>query len=387
MSALIGNRTVSIILIHFFLLIVICVFSPHPVKGFDGTLEGRVKVGSIYVPNSPMGFKEFDSEMQLRLGILGNILKKDIWQLDYELESEAKLVNGPSEQASLRRATDIDFHRAWLRLDNGRLKFRGGRQKIMFGSGYIFRPLGFFDTRNITGVIPETQGTDGIRSTYYYDDTSLVEGWIVPAKLNDRMVTGLRWEALIGEHESGLVAQYHPVTDLDDLPQFGRELFQLGYHFKGEYHVGYWSEGRFDIEHVKGKRPLRFDAVFGSDYTFDIGDGLHLLLEYFISTRESEYTQDDAKGNRTIHQFGLLMDQPIGADILWKLFGLFDVRDGSFQLIPQVEYTLTSQIFLYISGSWGGTLKSDRTNGRLFKETGNFNGLESNVGLTVVAYF
>ena len=112
-----------------------------------------------------------------------------------------------------------------------------------------------------------------------------------------------------------------------------------------------------------------------------------MLLEYFISTRESEYTQDDAKGNRTINQFGLLMDQPIGADILWKLFGLFDVRDGSFQLIPQVEYTLTSQIFLYISGSWGGTLKTDRTNGRLFKETGNFNGLESSVGLTVVAYF
>ena len=56
-------------------------------------------------------------------------------------------------------------------------------------------------------------------------------------------------------------------------------------------------------------------------------------------------------------------------------------------MIPQVEYTLTSQVFLYFSGSWGGTLKTDRTAGRFFKETGVFNGTEPNIGLTVMAYF
>ena len=374
-------------MIRFLRLLVVYFFFPQLVFGFDGTLEGRVKLGSTYVPTSPSGFKAFDSEAELRLGFLGNALKNDMWQVDYELTAEASQVDGPSEQASLRRETDIDFYRAWLRFESGSLKLRGGRQKILFGSGYIFRPLGFFDTRNVTGVLPETQGIDGIRSTYYYDNTSSVEGWVVPAKLNERMITGFRWEAMVGEHESGLVAQYHPATDLNDLPQFGQELFQLGYHIKGEYHVGYWSEGRLDLERIRGKHPLRFDAVFGSDYTFNVGDGLHFLLEYFLSTREPQYTQSDIKGNRTIHQFGFLLDQPVGADILWKLFSLFDFRDGSFQVIPQVEYTLTSQIFLYFSGSWGGTLKTDRTAGRFFKETGVFNGTEPNIGLTVLAYF
>jgi hypothetical protein len=55
--------------------------------------------------------------------------------------------------------------------------------------------------------------------------------------------------------------------------------------------------------------------------------------------------------------------------------------------VPQVEYTLTSQVFLYITGKWGGTLKTDRTAGRLFKETADFNGTEPNVGLTVIAHF
>ena len=177
------------------------------------------------------------------------------------------------------------------------------------------------------------------------------------------------------------------MTDLNYLSQFEQELIQLGYHVKGEYLIGYWSESRLDIERSRGKHPLRFDVVFGSDYTFNIGDGLHFLLEYFISVREPQYTQSDIKGNRTIHQFGLLLDQPVGADVLWKLFSLFDVRDGSFQFIPQIEYALTSEIFLYLSGSWGGTLKSDRTEGRLFKETEVFNGTEPNIGLTVVTYF
>lgn len=365
---------------------IVFLFPQNNVESFDAELEGRVKLGSSYIPDSPKDYKDFDSDAELMLGVFGNAWENTVWKLDYQLKIEAIQVDGPSEQASLRRETNVDFHHSWLRLDNGKLKLRGGRQNILFGSGYVFRPLGFFDTRNITGVIPESGGVDGIRSTYSYGNTSSVEGWIVPAKLNERMIAGFRWESMIHEHESGLVVQYHPETDLDDLSQFGQELSQLGYHLKGEHHVGYWNEGRLDFEHRSDKYPIRFDAVFGSDYTFEVGDGLHFLLEYFISVREPQYTQGDTKGNRTVHQFGILLDQPIGADIFWKLFGLFDVRDGSFQLIPQIEYTLTSETFVYLSGSWGGTLKTDRIDGRFFKETAAFNGTEPNIGLTIVTY-
>ncbi|KMP11963.1 hypothetical protein UZ36_02685 [Candidatus Nitromaritima sp. SCGC AAA799-C22] len=357
------------------------------VTAFDGAVEGRVKAGSVYVPDSPVHFKDFDSEAELRLGVLGNAWNGKQWRLDYELSADAKQADGPSEQASLRRETDVDFFRAWLRLDNGRFEFRGGRQKILFGSGFIFRPLGFFDTRDVTGIVPETRGVDGVRSTFFLDDTTSVQGWVVPGKDEDRLIGGLRWEGLLGGLESGLVAQYHPESDLEDLPQFAQEMLQLGYHLKGEYLLGLWNEGRVDVERINGGHALRFDTVLGADYTFDVGDGLHVLIEYFLSSREPQFTQDDPKGDRTLHQFGVLFDQPVGADILWQVFGLFDVRDGSFQLIPQVEYTLTSQIFLYLSGRWGGTLKTDRRAGRLFRATGDFSGTEPNVGLTLVAYF
>ena len=109
-------------MIRYLLLLAVCFFFPQSVDGFDGTVEGRVKLGSAYVPASPSGFKDFDSEAELRLGVLGNAWKNDVWQLDYELTAEANQVDGPSEQASLRRETDIDFYRAWLRLESGGLK-------------------------------------------------------------------------------------------------------------------------------------------------------------------------------------------------------------------------------------------------------------------------
>ena len=120
---------------------------------FDADIEGRLKAGSSYV-DSPSFHKDFDSELDLRLGVLGGLIEKGGWVLDYELSADAKQADGPSVQSGLRRETDVDFFRAWLRLDNGKFKIRGGRQKILFGSGIIYRPLGLFDTRDVTGVVP-----------------------------------------------------------------------------------------------------------------------------------------------------------------------------------------------------------------------------------------
>ena len=78
--------------------------------------------------------------------------------------------------------------------------------------------------------------------------------------------------------------------------------------FKGEYAVGYWTEGRVDVERINGRHPLRFDSVLGTDFTFDVGDGLHVLIEYFFSTREPQFTQEEVlKGDRTLHQFGVCL--------------------------------------------------------------------------------
>jgi len=353
---------------------------------FDANFEGRFKTGSQFVFESPPFHKDFDSELELRLGLLGNLIEKAGWVLDYELSADAKQADGPSVQSRLRRETDVDFFRAWLRLDNGDFKIRGGRQKILFGSGAIYRPLGLFDTRDVTGVVPETRGVDGVRVTQFQSATGLVEGWLVPAKKDSALIVGMRGEMLLESVEVGAVFQYHPKSGLDDLPDFDQEMVQVGYHIKGEKEFGFWNESRLDVE-MKPSSPVRFDTVLGVDYTFDVGEGLHVLVEYFLTTRQKDFTLVDLKGQRTIQQVGISFDQPVGIDLKWQVYGLYDLRDESFQLVPQIEYALTDTLFLYAHGRAGGTLKTGKNDGRLFRKTEVFNGTESFVGLTLVNYF
>lgn len=353
---------------------------------FDTNFEGRFVAGSQLVFDSPPFYKDFDNELELRLGLLGNLIEKEEWVLDYELTADARQMDGPSVQSRLRPETDVDFFRAWLRLDNGNLKIRGGRQKILFGSGAIYRPLGFFDTRNVTGVVPQTRGVDGVRVTQFQSDTALIEGWLVPAKKDNGLIVGVRGEMFLEDAEVGAVLQYHPASDLENLPGFDQDMIQMGYHIKGEKEFGFWNESRLDIE-MKPSSPVRFDTVVGVDYTFNVGEGLHVLAEYFLTTRQNDFTLLDAKGQRTFQQIGISFDQPLGIDFRWQVFGLYDLRDESFQLVPQIEYALTDTLFLYAHGRVGGILKTGEKNGRLFRKTEAFNGTESFVGLTLMSFF
>ncbi|MBC8284993.1 MAG: hypothetical protein H8E32_14355 [Nitrospinae bacterium] len=370
--------------INFLWLFTLWIISPQSVEAFDGAFEGRILAGSSYVFESPTGFDDFDSEAEIRLGVLGSAWEGESWLLDYEVTADARQSDGPSVQSRLREETDIDFFRAWLRLDNGEFKLRGGRQKILFGAGAIYRPLGFFDTRDVTGVFPQTRGVDGLRSTWFLSASSFLEGWLVPAKKGGAVIVGLRGEALIGEVEAGWVAQYHPKSDLKDLVDFDQERVQLGYHLKGEQEFGFWNESRLDIEM---QTALRFDTVLGVDYTFNLGEGLHVLLEYFLTTRQKDFTLTDLKGQRTIQQIGFSLDQPVGIDIRWQVFSLFDLSDKSFQMIPQIEYSITESLFLYLHGRAGGNIKTGKKDGRLNRRTGTFSGTESTVGLTLVSFF
>ena len=42
---------------------------------------------------------------------------------------------------------------------------------------------------------------------------------------------------------------------------------------------------------------------------------------------------------------GFLFDMPYGIDIVWQVFGLYDIGDESFQIVPQIEYSVTDQVF------------------------------------------
>jgi hypothetical protein len=210
----------------------------------------------------------------------------------------------------------------------------------------------------------------------------------VPAQIENRVIVGLRGEANFGPVEAGVALQYHPKTDLPFLADFNLEMVQVGYHLKGESVVGYWNESRLDIQQDQPGDPLRFDTVFGVDYTFDVGQGLHVLLEYFLRTQERGFTNIDLKQDRTIQVMGLQLDQPVGIDIVWRAFFFYDLSDQSFQFAPQIEYNIWEQVYIYAQVQVGGSIDGDNRTGRLFRESPlQVTGTESRAGLSLIAFF
>ena len=47
-------------------------FSQQYVEAFNAEPEGRVKLGSFYIPSSPAGYKDFNSDAELKFGLSGN---------------------------------------------------------------------------------------------------------------------------------------------------------------------------------------------------------------------------------------------------------------------------------------------------------------------------
>ena len=365
------------------------VWMPSYLWAFDWHYEGRFRASSqVLFDPPPPGLNRFDHEIEFRNGLIGTLFEKDEHIFDYEVVGDLLYTGGIREQVGLVEEYDAELFRGWIRYENGDFKIRGGRQQILFGASTLFRPLGFFDTRIISGIIPLTRGVDGLRSTYFTSSTSSVQGWAVPAKTGNRVIAGLRGEANFGPIEAGAVVQYHPKTDLPFLADFNIEMVQVGYHLKGEHVIGFWNESRLDIQQDRSGDPLRFDTVIGIDYTFDVGQGLHVLLEYFLRFQEPGFTNIDLKQEQNIQVVGLQLDQPVGIDVVWRAFFFVDVVDGSFQFAPQIEYNIWGQVYLYAQAQVGGSIDGNNRTGRLFRESPtSFTGTESRAGLTLIAFY
>lgn len=365
------------------------VWVPTNLWAFDWHYEGRFRTGfQMLFDPPPADLSRLDYEVEFRNGLIGTLYEKNDHIFDYEVVLDLVYTGGLREEIGLAEEYDAELFRGWIRYEKDNFKARVGRQQILFGAGTLFRPLGFFDTRNVAGIIPLTRGVDGLRSTYFLDSTSSVQGWVVPAQIDSRAIVGLRGEANFGPIEAGAVFQYKPKTDITFLNSFNLELVQTGFHLQGENVVGYWNESRLDIQLDQPGNPLRFDTVFGVDYTFNLGQGLHVLLEYFFRTQEPGFTNIDIKQDRTIHTMGLQLDQPVGIDIVWRAFFFIDLDDRSFQFAPQIEYNVWEQVYLYAQAQIGGSVDGNDLTGRLFRTSpASVTFTESRAGLTLIAFF
>ena len=224
----------------------------------------------------------------------------------------------------------IKPYRLWLRLSGSQFEVRLGLQKINFGSAMLLRPLMWFDRIDPRDPLQLTDGVYGALFRYYFlNNTNIwlwglygndeTKGWEVIPSDDSTIEYGGRFQhpVLTGEiaftyhhREMDLKKGLHDLISrvtvpipIDFLRQFdtipaSASEDRFGLDAKWDMEVGIWFEGvlmhqDIDPTLLKYLRLFHIGAYqrfinIGCDYTFGLGNGLHVLGEYFIMRASEE---------------------------------------------------------------------------------------------------
>ena len=193
---------------------------------------------------------------------------------------------------------DYDFYRLWIRYINKNIEYRLGLQKIDFGSALLIRPLQWFNQIDPRDPLGLTNGVYGFLIRYYFKDNSNIWFWSLLGNNERRGLDflnsnknkpefGARFQKIIPNGEIAISYHYRKTT-FDQLKlinpyQINPEQ-RIGLDAKWDLGIGLWFEASY-IERMKKIGPYSNQGLFlvGSDYTFNIGNGLNLIGEHFIN--------------------------------------------------------------------------------------------------------
>ena len=227
-------------------------------------------------------------------------LQKDLnngYQFNSELSINAYGAGSYIDNRNFDKNGKIKPYRFWFRFTSSQFELRAGLQKINFGSATILRPLMWFDHMDPRDPLQLTDGVYGLLGRYYFLNNANIwiwvlynndktKGWeIYPTEKHKPEIGGRvqfpLWTgeiALTGHHRA--VNADGTVQNLDGNTQSVHEN-RFALDGKWDAGVGIWFEGVLTKSDFK-IRALRYTRMLnlGMDYTFDYGNGFHILAEY-----------------------------------------------------------------------------------------------------------
>ncbi|MDZ7370459.1 MAG: hypothetical protein ONB12_04725 [candidate division KSB1 bacterium] len=240
--------------------------------------RGGAQVGFHYLPEafggSPLASARLDGTLSLHL-------RGDYRFSTHEGKSSAQV------------------YRAWVRWSTDRFEARFGLQKLDFGSALLLRPLMWFDSLDPRDPLHLTSGVSGGMVRWVSPRNIVIQGW---ALLGSGKPKGLElFPSPRNSVEFGGRVQFPTpkgeiaVTAHRRKAELPFSLFahsgsktaenRLAVDGKWDLGVGLWFEAaRVQPEtRIAGIGTQKFLTV-GTDYTFPLGNGLHVLLEEMWST-------------------------------------------------------------------------------------------------------
>jgi hypothetical protein len=192
----------------------------------------------------------------------------------------------------------LDTYRLWVRLASSQCEVRAGLQKISFGSATLLRPLMWFDSIDPRDPLQLTNGVYGLLGRYYFLNNANIwawalygnedlKGWETLPSDGREIEFGGRFQMPVPAGEMGFSYHHRRVNPNGtafsmQYPAQGNFPEQrIGLDGKWDIGVGLWFEGMVTRQDFDAPDP-RYQQflTLGMDYTFSVGNGLHLLGEH-----------------------------------------------------------------------------------------------------------
>lgn len=287
------------------------------------TLQGQASAWATGVPE-----KSFISNTGIRYIpdlFIEQPLSDDIFA-DLEFSINTYLTTDVHDWKTKNEIAKLKPYRLWLRTSTNQFEARVGLQKINFGSATLFRPLMWFDKIDPRDPLKLTDGVYGLLLRYYFQnnaniwlwglyDNNEIKGWEIAPTKDNGIEFGGRFQTPLFSGEAGLT-YHHRKSDLSKTPSLAAlstqkyfEENRFAFDGKWDAEIGLWLEGAvihrdIDIPFIKYQRMI----TVGADYTFDLGNGLHVLSEFF-NTENSDKFLGNGDGTNFA---GISADYPIG---------------------------------------------------------------------------
>ncbi len=222
------------------------------------------------------------------------------WQLSAEVSAHAYGFHTFAGWDRSHRDGELRLYRCWARLSSAQMEWRAGLQKIDFGSAMMLRPLMWFDRIDPRDPLQLTDGVYGLLLRYYFLNNANIwlwglygndqpKGWEINASEAHKPEFGARLQWPVASGEIG-VTYHRRIMDrqkgyLNDLRLGDASARENRYALDGKWDIGVgcWFEGV--ILHQQHQHALALYQqmiTLGIDYTFAVGNGLHLTHEYLL---------------------------------------------------------------------------------------------------------
>jgi len=258
------------------------------------------------------GIIRFENTTAWQLGarfvpiVQGNICLAPQSNLDFQASLN---LNGSLNLSGTRFdsvAGQLNPYRIWARYSGKSWEIRVGLQQINFGSAKMFRPLMWFDGMDVRDPLQLTSGVYGALGRYYFKNNANIWLWTLignKTPIGFETIGSSQWKPELGGRlqmpagtgQLALSTNFRQVDVHNVIPSVPNSTIlnekRIGLDGKWDLGIGLWFESSISMLDANTYNLPTVQDVWniGVDYTFGIGNGLGMTVEYFRYHTANEF--------------------------------------------------------------------------------------------------